>query len=525
MSGLLNQYADAQAARRPDATAIRLGQQRLTYAELATSSSRLAQLLRDGGCQPGDRVCILMPKSPMAIVAMQAVMKAGCAYVPIDTGSPPSRIARVLAASEPRWLLVGDSSPSLIDGALADYPHELPRVGWLGHDPVDGEHYRAEFSLVDVESAPVLAQPVARADHEAAHLLFTSGSTGIPKGVVISHANVTAFVEWAVTYFGMGPHDRVSGHSPLHFDLSTFDIYGAFAAGAELHLVPAELNLMAPKLTEFIRSSELTQWFSVPSILTYMASFDTVEQDDFPALRRLIWCGEVFPTASLIHWMERLPEVTFTNLYGPTEATIASSYHTLPAVPADATAAVPIGTPCGGEELLVLDDDLREVTDGEVGNLYIGGVGLSPGYWRDEKKTAAVFVDRAGERVYHTGDLARRGPDGLVYFHGRADTQIKSRGHRIELGEIETALATIEQLREGAVVAIPSSGFEGYAICCAYVPAEGETVWPRHIRSALKELVPSYMLPSRWQEYEVLPKNANGKIDKPAIRGEFQTNA
>ena len=520
MTARLYEYAERQAEGRPDALAVRLRDDRLTYAELATTSSRLARLLQDGGCVPGDRVGVMIPKSPMAIIAMHAIMKAGCIYVPIDTGSPAARVTRIIEASEPRWLLATGPASKLIDGILQESRVKTPRVGWLEPDAVHGQRYRAEFDLGDVHASPAGLLPVG-VTSDAAHILFTSGSTGVPKGVVIDHANVTAFVQWGVDYFGMGPGDRISGHSPFAFDLSTFDIYGALCSGAELHLVPPELNLIAKKLVAFISEWELTQWFSVPSVLTYIASFDAIQLGDLPALERLIWCGEVFPTASLVHWMERLPEVTFTNLYGPTETTIASSYYTVPDIPADATAAVPIGVPCTDEELLVLDEDLREVPPGVVGDLYIGGVGLSPGYWRNEEATAAAFIEWAGRRIYRTGDLATTAEDGLVFFRGRSDTQIKSRGHRIELGEIETALATLSQLREGAVVAVATGGFEGATICCAYVPADDEEVSPRGIRRALAELLPSYMMPTKWQALERLPKNSNGKVDKSALKRQF----
>ncbi len=353
--------------------------------------------------------------------------------------------------------------------------------------------------------------------------MFTSGSTGQPKGVAITHGNVLAFVEWAVRYFGMTANDRTSGPSPFHFDLSTFDIYGTFAAGAELHLLPPLAKLLPPVLAEFIRASGITQWVSVPSLLSYMAQLDAVRQDDFPALRRLIWCGEVFQTPALIYWMSRLPHVSFTNLYGPTEATVASSYYTLPSLPVSDTSATPIGRACDGEELLVLDEDRRRAPAGEIGDLYIGGAGLSPGYWRDQDKTDAAFVFPAGDpvnRVYRTGDLARVDADGLFHFHGRSDLQIKSRGYRIELGEIEVALNAIPEVTECVVVAVATTRFEGSTICCAYVPAHSG-VSPATIRSSVSAVLPAYMLPARWVSMDVLPRNVNGKVDRKAIADAF----
>src|SRR5262252_3116942 len=258
-----------------------------------------------------------------------------------------------------------------------------------------------------------------------------------------------------------------------------------------------------------------------------MAKFDVVSFNDFPTLRRVLWCGEVFPTPPLIYWMKRLPKVSFTNLYGPTEATIASSYYTIPKCPEDERAAIPIGTACGGEELLTLDDDLRPVPQGEIGNLYIRGVGLSPGYWRDREKTDAVFLTNPqssapGDRIYKTGDLARTGADGLVYFLGRADSQIKSRGYRIELGEIETALNALHLTEECAIVAINTGGFEGVAICCAFAPLKDVDAPPARLRTEMSKVLPNYMMPARWMRFDFLPKNANGKIDRRALRERFQ---
>src|SRR3989442_3991887 len=278
---------------------------------------------------------------------------------------------------------------------------------------------------------------------------------------------------------------------------------------------PPEINVLPNKLADFIRASDLTQWFSVPSALNYMAKFDVVKPDDFPALQRVHRCGEVLPTPALIYWMKRLPHVRFTNLYGPTEAAIASSYYTVPACPADETAAIPIGTACAGEELLVLDDRLEPVAPGEVGDLYIRGVGLSPGYWRDPERTAVVFLNNRrsadpGDRIYKTGDLARIGEDGLVYFLGRADSQIKSRGYRIELGEIEVALNAMPGLRECAVVAIRTEGVQWATICCAFVAEPGVDGTAVPLRRDPSQGPPSYMLPARWGAFHPLPQNPNG---------------
>jgi len=334
------------------------------------------------------------------------------------------------------------------------------------------------------------------------------------------------FLEWARRYFQPHATDRISCHPPLHFDLSTFDIYGTFLAGAELHLVPPAISLLPHKLADFIRSAELTQWHSVPAALKYMAQFDVVRPGDFPSLQRLLWCGEALPTPTLRYFMKRLPHVSFTNLYGPTEATIASSYYTLPCCPEDETAGIPIGQPCDGEDLLVLDESLRPANAGEIGELYIRGVGLSPGYWYDPQKTASVFLsDRHHGRIYKTGDLARVGPDGLVYLLGRADSQIKSRGYRIELGEIETALHALGILRECAVVAISTTGFEGKMICCAYVPARDWLGTSADLRERLTKMLPLYMMPSRWLKLDALPLNANGKIDRRRLLEQFAAAA
>ena len=511
--------------RSPDATAVVMGGERLTYAELDRLADRLAGSLLERGCGAGERVCLLAPKSPATVAAMIATLRIGCAYVPVDVAGPVARSTQVVAATQAAAAFVlGDGA------ALAEL---LVAQGVITSD----------LPVVDLsEGAPtgdaggsIRPAPQTKAS-DPAHILFTSGSTGRPKGIVVTHASARAYIDWAIAHFHIRPGDRCSGHPPLHFDLSTFDVYATLAAGGELHLVPPQI-VLPRQLVDYILDSELDQLFCVPSAMSYLSAFGAVPADGFPSLRRILWCGEVLPTPVLIEWMSRHPSARFTNLYGPTEATIASSHYDVEVAPTDPGQAVPIGTACVGEELLVLDDDGSPADDGDVGELCIGGIGLSPGYWRDPDTTAKAFISdpraggadgadgagRAGGRIYRTGDLARRSPDGLFHFIGRRDSQIKHRGYRIELGEVEVAVVALPAVSECAVVAVPTDGFEGTVICCAVVlraaDVDGATA---HLRAELTTRLPAYMLPTRWRLMDVLPKNVNGKIDRRELRERFE---
>ncbi|MAO64156.1 MAG: D-alanine--poly(phosphoribitol) ligase [Balneola sp.] len=526
---MIYDWSRKQAHINGNQTAVSLNDEKITYGELESESNKLAGMLIRHNLSPGDRVGLFMEKTPKTIIAMLGITKAGGVYVPLDPHSPTERVAKIIKSSKPSLFFVDHDTTHQFQNIIHSDPETglIPWIWWSAESLLHGDDFPPQFIYKDIKSQKNEAYQVIRNPARAAHILFTSGSTGQPKGVVITHANIEAFINWAVPFFNMKQGEHTSCHSPLHFDLSTFDIYGAFASGAHLHLVPAGISTDPKKLSAFILENKLNQWFSVPSALSYLAKFQVVPKGGYPDLKRLIWCGEVFPVPALQYWMRNLPDVQFTNLYGPTEATIASSYYTVREHPDNLT-EIPIGEPCSNEKLLVLDKDLCQKKIGEVGDLYIEGSGLSPGYWQDIDKTKAAFfrytnVEGRRERIYKTGDLASLGKDGLIYFHGRSDYQIKSRGYRIELGEIEAALGQDEMLREYAVVPVHIDGFDGTAIGCAYVGTSMKNgVLAPLLKQKLKDKIPSYMMPQVWQEYDLLPRNGNGKIDRKILSDQFQ---
>jgi len=530
-SGLLHEFVTRAARTRPHARAV-IGEDRtLTYGEIETYSNRLASVLRAHGCESGDRVGILMPKSALAVASFIGVLKAGCAYVPLDPQGANVRTAEMLRQCEPRVLLAAGCDAAVVEDLASRNALGATIVGWLG----DGRAPTGTaFTRADVDAAPDEAPTASVSPHDLAYILFTSGTTGKPKGVPITHASVHAFIEWAVSYFELGPEDRLSGHTALTFDLSTFDIYATLAAGAELHHIPKRALLIPHEVAALIEERRLTLWFSVPSQLAYVARFDALKGRDLSSLRHVAWCGDVLTPPVLMHWKERLPGVAFTNLYGPTEATVASSYYRVPDDYTEAEGSIPIGFACPGESLLVLDENLQPTKDGEIGDIYIGGVGLSPGYWRDPDRTRLAFLtepafpngngkphangNAKAHRIYKTGDRGRRRADGAVIFLGRADFQIKTGGYRVEPAEVEHAISKLREIAACAVVPVTVGDFSGRAIGCAYVPKNGTPIRTGELKKLLADDLPSYMVPTRWLVLSELPTDGRGKIDRPRLQ-------
>ena len=503
------------ARAHPGSIAVVDGERQLTYAQLDEASAQVAHLLVELGVARGDRIGLFLEKSADAVIGLYGALRAGAAYVPIDSHAPVERAAyiardcglRCLISSTGKraaWAQLTGLAPNIEHVVTLDEPGDDASLDV----PVSGAHrIRAQSSgPVDVD---VL-------DQDLAYILYTSGSTGEPKGVTLTHRNAMAFVTWAAEEFAVGPDDRLSSHAPFHFDLSVFDLFAAAYGAATLVLVPPRTSVFPVEVARFLREQRITVWYSVPSILTAMTTQGVVEPGGAPELRTLLFAGEVFPTKHLRTLMGHLPHVRFANLYGPTETNVCTWYE-VPPLPEDFVEDIPIGRPITNDEVYIVTDDGHRAGRGEAGELLVRGATVMRGYWADPERTArSLVLNPCGgpfaDPVYRTGDIVREDPDGNLRYLGRRDAQIKSRGYRIELGEIETALIAHPMVRECAVVAVPDEMITN-RIKAFVVGGANE----RELVQFCRERIPKYMIPQSFEFREHLPKTSTGKTDRRAL--------
>lgn len=507
------------AARYPDRPAVSLGADSLCYRDLDARSEALAVALVAHGTQPGDRVAHYLDKSPDALVSVFGILKSGAAYVPLDPGSPPERSLKILQGAGIRAMVtstrkLGPLRKLLRDGAAIETAVFMD-VDGADDIVLEGVTVIAGKGLAGPAISSSQAPPFD--DPEAlAYILYTSGSTGVPKGVAISHRASLAFVEWAARTFQLTADDVVSSHAPFQFDLSILDIYSTVLAGARICLVPAGANMFPRSMADLIESQKITTWYSVPSAWVQMIRAGVVAGRDFSCLRQILFAGEPFPMPSLRELMTLLPDAKYHNLYGPTETNVCTWY-ALPGMP-DVEASLPIGVECCGDAGLILDEDGVEVEEGAVGELAIRGPTLMTGYFNNHDATAASLRPCAASAapVYFTGDLVRRLKDGNLEFHGRRDSMIKTRGYRVELGEVESAIVKHEGVEEAVAVAVPDedAGNRIEAWVCPNRP----DLRPQEVLRFVAELLPGYMVPAQLRILEDgIPRTATGKADRVSL--------
>jgi amino acid adenylation domain-containing protein len=532
---LLQHFLTETAERQPAHEAMRMGGDSLSYDELERRTNQLARALMALGVQRGDRVGIYVQKSMASVIGVFGIMKAGACYVPLDANAPAARCAyivrdcgvRVVVSASPSLARLGGVAredcgieavvlADLPAGAAADVPPQIKVVPWSSVAEHDDGKLPATVNI----------------DTDLAYILYTSGSTGSPKGVMISHRTILTFINWTCERFQLTPADRITSHAPLHFDLSTFDIYSTVKAGGTIILVPEHLSAVPEQLVALLESERVTVTYLVPSILSLMVRYGKLAHHDVSALRVVLFAGEVFPIKYLRQLVTAIPQAEYFNLYGPTETNVCTFYQVQPEdIAPQCTQPVPIGRACANIEVFAVGDNGDRVTEpGVEGELWARGSCVADGYWGDREKSAKGFVQnpfnsRTHDIAYRTGDIVTLASDRENWlFVGRRDHMIKSRGYRIEIGEIETAFYRHEQVKEAAIIAIPDD-MVGNRLRAFVVLAEPGAVNEKELMASCNRLLPKYMMPEAVEFHDVLPKTSSGKIDRPELLLRYQQQA
>ncbi|SFU36724.1 non-ribosomal peptide synthetase [Pseudoduganella namucuonensis] len=493
--GLLHDGLACAAVSHPNKSAVISAGRTLSYAELNRFANQLGHCLLDAGAKPNELVAILLGKGWEQVVAAFGILASGAAYVPIDPDWPEERVHELLRDAETRLVVTSSKVAAAMNWPAGIHPVCID----------DGS--------LDAQPDTVLASVQQPTD--LAYVIYTSGSTGKPKGVMIDHQGALNTVLDVNRRFGVGASDVVLGVSALQFDLSVYDLFGTVAAAATLVLPKPSREPAPTEWVKAVREHRVTVWNSVPALMQLLVEAASDAQD-LASLRKIMLSGDWIPLPLPALIRQIAPRADLISMGGATEASIWSIYHPIGEIDPLWT-SVPYGRPLANQTWHVLNDEGADAPDWVQGNLYIGGIGLAQGYWRDIEKTERAFVrhPRTGERLYRTGDLGRYLPDGTIEFLGRADFQVKVRGYRIELGEIEQAMLT----HPGVQTAIVSAQGEraGRQLVAFVVQRPGEGCDAAALQAHLRAKLPGYMVPERIDWLTALPLTANGKVDRAAL--------
>lgn len=492
------EYLEATAREKPDKTAFSDDNNSLTFRQLLDDAHKIgtaaAQLA--GGCNRP--VPVLVERSADTIAAFMGVISSGNYYVPLDSKMPEKRLWRILEQLDPPFI-ISQTENEKKAAELAAFCNVVSLNRLKEKD--------ADINTLKKQRESVL-------DIDPAYLIFTSGSTGEPKGIVISHRSVIDFVDWMAEECDISGDDIMANQAPFSFDLSVKDIYLTLKCGSTCHILAKKYFMLPKMLLKQIAEKKATALIWATSAFNVLANSGALETAELPFLKKIIVGGEALRAKQLNIWRRSLPEVKYTNLYGPTEVTVDCTYYHIDREFND-NEVIPIGYPCRNKEILLLDGELKPVSDGQPGEICVRGIGLAQGYYGNPEKTKEAFVINPNnpaypQRIYRTGDIAYRNDEGLLIYLSREDGQIKHMGYRIELGEVENAVNSIAEVA-AAVVFFDDKKDK---IVCIY---EGNASWEK-FAAELRKILPKYMVPNVFKHMERLPVNLNGKIDRPRLK-------
>ncbi len=479
----LIQRIDHWAAATPEAIAHLSGDRTLTYGQLGRFSDGLAFHLTKRLGDDRRPIAVLGHREPEMLIAFLGAVKSGRPYVPIDTGLPQTRIDQILMSSS---------------AALTLTPDEIRRVST--NEPRDS------------------TMPVAK--NETFYILFTSGSTGEPKGVIITLDCLEHFINWmlAELQFSKGVEVFLN-QAPFSFDLSVMDLYCSLATGGRLFSISRDLIANPKKLYSALASSGVTTWVSTPSFAQMCLAEDKFAEPMLQRLRRFLFCGETLAPQTASQLLARFPQAQVWNMYGPTEATVATSSIQIDSAILEKYSPLPVGRVMPGTKISILDENGGELSDNKRGEIIIAGPNVSPGYIGRPDLTARAFFQYRDQRAYKTGDLGRF-RDRLLFFEGRIDEQIKLSGYRIELGDVEANLCALPTIRNAVVIPVIKNGAAQSLTAFVTLLARNETSdfkLAHNLRIQLGERLPTYMLPRKFVFLDAFPMTANGKVDRTAL--------
>lgn len=470
----------------------------ISFSELNESAKRIATTIikRTNGVTNAP-IAVKIKKSKECIVAFMGIAYSGNFYCPIDLSMPNSRIELIFETLKPVMVIEREGNQD--------------KENCIVYDECMDKQYDNE--LISRQLKKIISV-------DPLYVLFTSGSTGVPKGVIVSHASVIDYTEWLSETFGFNENNVFGNQAPLYFDNSILDIYSSIKNGSKVYFIDEKLFSFPKQLMITLSNNGVNTIFWVPSALISVADSGVLSEDiELPKLGQILFCGEVMPTKQLMKWKKRYTDTLFANLYGPTEITDVCSYYIVDRDYTD-DEILPIGKACHNTEILIINENNMAANVDEMGEIFVRGIGVAKGYYRNSERTQSAFVqnplhDDYIDICYKTGDIAKVNQEGNIIYIGRKDNQIKFQGHRIELGEIEAAAMSISHVRRACAVYADA---KKKIVLFIVLNAETEKISEKEIYKSMKTKLPKYMLPSEINIKDELPLNVNGKIDRVKLR-------
>lgn len=498
------EYLLYTATKQPESIAYVEENKSVTFKEVIEHSVKIGLYIKDKIQGSNFPIVVFIPKSIDALLVFHGITFSGNIYVPVDTSQPLNRIANILEILNPKMIIsTSELKEKLKDICSQDIISEYEQIFEESEGTISTGY--------DLIKTSISTDPL--------YILFTSGSTGIPKGVCISHQAVIDYIDWVCETFNFNCNDRLANQAPFYFDNSILDIYSVHKTGASLYIMPSSILPYPVDVLKYLKDNKISVIFWVPSVLISIANSGLLETFAYKGLKKILFAGEVMPNKQLNIWRSAYPEILYANLYGPTEITDVCSYYIIDRE-FDDDEALPIGNACRNTSIIILNDRNEQAAKGEIGELCVKGISLSLGYYNNVEKTKSAFVQNPlnphyNELIYRTGDLVYINERDEIIFVGRKDFQIKHNGYRIELGEIETAASSIAGVSNVCVLYNDVK----HEITMFYTADNAFKV--SDLRKQLSILIPKYEIPTKYYYLEKMPLTGNGKIDRQVLKTFF----